>query len=140
MFSTSNTLVTDIQAWIQNPSTNFGWIISSLSEDDPGNVRRIRSRESATPPTLTLKYTAVPQLTPPILDSVRLAGNLVEIRFRALAGNLYAIEFRESLSAASAWQVLTNVAEKFVDRDSLVTDSLNPGGRFYRLGIVGQID
>lgn len=139
VFPTFSTLVSDIQAWVKNPDTNFGWLISSLSEDELGNVRRIRSRESATPPALTIRYTP-PQMTPPILDSVRLAGNHVEIKFRALAGNLYAVEFRESLSTASAWNILTNVAEKFVDRDSVVTDSLNPGERFYRLGIVGQID
>ena len=38
--------VSDIQSWVDDPSTNFGLILISQNEADPGTARRFSSREA----------------------------------------------------------------------------------------------
>jgi hypothetical protein len=48
----------DVQRWLADPATNFGWLLRG-EEGAPRSVRRFDSRESATPaqrPTLTVFY------------------------------------------------------------------------------------
>src|SRR6266498_1238914 len=50
-------MVTDVQSWLDNPATNFGWLVlgdESVSE----TAKRFDTRESASPPVLTIQYTA----------------------------------------------------------------------------------
>jgi hypothetical protein len=54
----------DVQRWLADPATNFGWLLRG-EEGSPRSVRRFDSRESATPahrPTLTVFY-SMPVLT-----------------------------------------------------------------------------
>jgi hypothetical protein len=57
-------LVSDVQAWLSSPSSNFGWILVG-DETDPTSVRKISSRENATVsqrPSLSITYSvAVPE-------------------------------------------------------------------------------
>src|SRR6266540_1663236 len=57
-------MVTDVQSWLDNPATNFGWLVlgdESVSE----TAKRFDTRESASPPVLTIQYTAsTPTPTP----------------------------------------------------------------------------
>lgn len=47
----------DVQGWLNNPATNFGWLIKIVDESIPSTARRISSRESATnKPTLSVTY------------------------------------------------------------------------------------
>ncbi len=47
----------DVQSWLNNPATNFGWLIKIANESVPSTARRISSRESASNrPTLTVTY------------------------------------------------------------------------------------
>jgi hypothetical protein len=47
----------DVQSWLNNPATNFGWLIKIVDESVPSTARRIASRESATnKPTLSVTY------------------------------------------------------------------------------------
>jgi hypothetical protein len=60
---TSNELVSDVQSWLSNPATNYGWIVLG-EEDEGGSSRRFDSRESANAdfrPTLTIDYAPVPE-------------------------------------------------------------------------------
>lgn len=53
-------LVADVQSWIDNPSTNFGWILRG-DESITSSAARFNSRESSTgKPTLTIQYTTCP--------------------------------------------------------------------------------
>lgn len=57
-FSSSSRMLTDLQSWVDQPQTNFGWMIRG-AEDHEQTARRIDSRESATAanrPTLTITY------------------------------------------------------------------------------------
>ncbi len=53
-----SSLVADVQAWVSNPTTNFGWILRSQDETTPRTVRDFGSRESGNPPILSIGYLA----------------------------------------------------------------------------------
>jgi hypothetical protein len=54
---TGGTLVSDVQSWLDNPSTNFGWLVKG-DEATAQSAQRFNSSESATNvPKLTVTYT-----------------------------------------------------------------------------------
>lgn len=57
-FDSSASLIARIQAWVDQPATNFGWMLVG-DEDDSGSARGIDSREStaARRPKLTIEFT-----------------------------------------------------------------------------------
>jgi hypothetical protein len=50
-------LVRDVQGWFDDPSSNNGWLIRG-DESENRTAKRFSSREGASPPTLTVVYTA----------------------------------------------------------------------------------
>jgi len=133
-------LIADVQNWLTNPEINFGWILVNVNESVASSARRVRSREStSSTPQLTIDY----QLPPPPqivnFDSLQVGPGGLELRFRALAGNIYSVWHRETLSVP-AWQTLTNVISKLTDVDAVVVDPTVNGSRFYQLAITGQVD
>ncbi len=57
-------LVTDVQAWLANPSVNFGWML--LAQNETAAAVRFASRESAPAPSLVVDYTAPVNVAPAI--------------------------------------------------------------------------
>jgi len=49
-------LAADVQSWVVNPATNFGWLLKD-NEATPFTARKYSSREGVTPPRLTVDYT-----------------------------------------------------------------------------------
>ena len=67
-------LIQDVQSWVDNPSTNFGWAIIG-NEAVSGSAKRLDSRNHPTPanrPSLTVTYTPIP--SPATLAVVGLAA------------------------------------------------------------------
>ena len=58
-------LVADVQGWLNSPSSNNGWIFRAADESFT-SAREIGSRETATPPQLTVTY-SVPEPTTGII-------------------------------------------------------------------------
>jgi hypothetical protein len=57
-------MVGDVQSWLNNPATNFGWLVLG-DESEILSAKRFDTRESASPPVLTIQYTpGVPRATP----------------------------------------------------------------------------
>jgi hypothetical protein len=57
-------MVADVQAWLDNPSTNFGWLVLG-DESEIETSKRFDTRESTDPPVLTIEYRAPgPRATP----------------------------------------------------------------------------
>jgi hypothetical protein len=49
-------MVADVQSWLDNTATNFGWLV--LGDESAGaTAKRFDTRESASPPVLTIEYT-----------------------------------------------------------------------------------
>lgn len=52
-------MVADVQGWLDNPATNFGWILLGGEDDENVNAKRLDTRENATPanrPVLEIEY------------------------------------------------------------------------------------
>ena len=49
-------MVADVQSWLSNPSSNFGWLVKG-DETTSTTAKRFDSRESNSPPALTINYT-----------------------------------------------------------------------------------
>ena len=58
-------LVSDVQAWLDDPAQNFGWALLG-DEGANASAKRFNSRENSdTPPTLTVEFDPPPANTPP---------------------------------------------------------------------------
>jgi len=57
-------MAADVQSWLDNPAINFGWLVRG-DESGSATAKRFDTRESASPPVLTIQYTApTPSPTP----------------------------------------------------------------------------
>ena len=56
-------MVADVQFWLDNPGFNFGWLVLG-DESTLGTPKRFDTRESASPPVLTIEYTPRAMPTP----------------------------------------------------------------------------
>ena len=60
-FPSSSALVADVQAWVNDPSRNFGWMLQSQDEGTPKTARLFGSRESGnSAPILGIDYSFSP--------------------------------------------------------------------------------
>src|SRR6266480_2364956 len=59
----STQMIADVQSWLDNPGSNFGWLV--LGDETGGaTAKRFDTRESASPPVLTIQYTGEPRARP----------------------------------------------------------------------------
>jgi glucose/arabinose dehydrogenase len=74
-FESTAQLVADVQSWLDNPASNFGWMVRG-NELAVKNARRIASRESDTDPgpVLTVDYSI-----PSVLDHLSLVPLSIEL-------------------------------------------------------------
>ena len=49
-------MVADVQSWLDNPATNFGWLVLG-EESAVATAKRFDTRESTSPPVLSIEYT-----------------------------------------------------------------------------------
>jgi hypothetical protein len=72
-FNSSPLLVNAVQGWVDEPASNYGWILLG-DEVFMQNARRILSRENTNPggPLLTVEYTAPPPAAIPALTKTGL--------------------------------------------------------------------
>ena len=59
----STQMVADVQAWVDDPTSNFGWLVLG-NETTAATAKRFDTRESASPPMLTIQYTPGPRVVP----------------------------------------------------------------------------
>ena len=129
-FASSPGLVADVQSWVGNPGTNFGWMLLTQDEGTVGTVRRFATREDPIQtPVVTVQYTTPPLL---LLSTPALAGNQVQFSFQAQANQSYTVEYRSALASGN-WQTLTNIPALPSAGTVGVTDVLVSSNRFYRI-------
>jgi hypothetical protein len=56
---TSAQMVADVQSWLNNPASNFGWLVLG-DETAIATAKRFDTRESASPPILTIEFRVGP--------------------------------------------------------------------------------
>jgi hypothetical protein len=56
-------MVADVQLWLDSPTSNFGWLVLG-DETASATAKRFDTRESASPPVLTVQYIAGPRVIP----------------------------------------------------------------------------
>jgi len=59
----STQMVADVQSWLDKPGNNFGWLVLG-DETTSVTAKRFDTRESASPPLLTIQYTPGPRVLP----------------------------------------------------------------------------
>jgi hypothetical protein len=60
---TSAQMVADVQSWLDDPASNFGWLVLG-DESAAATAKRFDTRESASPPVLTIQYIPGPRVSP----------------------------------------------------------------------------
>ena len=125
--STSN-LVTDVQKWLQNSNSNFGWIIISEKQGTNFTERTLASSgNTANAPTLIIQYVA-----PPAIILLPLTNNIFWFSFNAESNRTYAVQYSGQLSDVS-WSVLTNFSAAPIPTNWVVSDPFTSSNRFYRI-------
>lgn len=96
-FTGSLSLAEDVRSWLDDPVSNFGWVLMSQSEEISETARRFASREDAAlAPALTVEYVpAAPSLR---FTGVRLLGNEAVLTW-ANGRPSYQVQRRASLLA-----------------------------------------
>jgi hypothetical protein len=56
-------MVADVQAWLDNPASDFGWLVLG-DESAAATAKRFDTRESASPPMLTIEFIPGPRVMP----------------------------------------------------------------------------
>jgi len=130
-FGSTPAMVNDVQLWLSNPATNFGWVLISESEAEPFTARRMGSRENiGNEPKLTINYS----LPTPDVTWIAASNGQVRFSFVAQAGQPYTVQFSET-TASNAWITLTNVSPQPATTNLMLTDSQPTNAqRFYRVG------
>jgi hypothetical protein len=128
-FASTPRMVADVQAWVDDPATNFGWMLLCQSEETNFTARRFASREDAgREPYLVIEYAP-----PPGIDLLTVTNRMLNFSFAAQAGQSYAVEFRPSLSPSEPWSTLTNFTAQSASSSLIVSDAITDAQRFYRL-------
>jgi hypothetical protein len=127
-FPSTPELVEDVQRWVGNPATNFGWIFIANEEETPFTARLFGSREHpASQPKLEIEF-----FVPPRIQSAARLGDAFALAFTAWQGQSYSVEFRDDLTTGS-WQTLTNLGLATTTTQQLISDGLIAPRRFYRV-------
>jgi hypothetical protein len=128
-FPTTTLLVADVQAWLDEPVSNQGWMLLTTAESTPKTARRFGSRESQLDaPRLRIEF-----IPPPRIDRASVVGGNLELEFSALAGQAYQVETRVDLGAPSAWLSFTNIPAPAAATQVVVADPLTGPHRYYRV-------
>lgn len=125
-------MVNDLQTWLAQPGTNFGWLLRSEDEHIAGTIRRFAGRLDANnPPLLQITFT-VPTATPPVITNLLLTNGLIQFAFVAQANRAYAIEARDSLTGG-AWSAVTNFPARPADTELLFSAPATGPERYFRV-------
>jgi hypothetical protein len=125
-------LTADVQLWVDNPGSNFGWILMASGEP-AGSGEQVASREdSVNTPTLTIDYTLPAPPTSPVIFGIHLVANQICFSFNAQSGLAYVVESRDSLTTGD-WNVLTNIPAPPEDTAIDLTNTISSVERYFRV-------
>jgi len=127
-FGSTAQTIADVQLWLDDPQTNFGWILVCQAETTDFTARRFGSRENANfPPQLEIEY-----LVAPVIDRVEKNGSQFSFQFTAQPSQSYTIEYRDALGAGG-WQTSASAGPFTEPIRVLFVDTTLAPGRFYQV-------
>ena len=130
-FPSTFELVDDVQTWVRNPASNFGWMLICSDEGLRFTSRRFNSREDPNAaPQLEITY-FIPIL-PLVIVSAQKLGNEFTLTFMAQPDRFYTVEYCDKLGS-NIWQPLAYVWTPDKAKLFTVTDTTIVSQRFYRL-------
>ena len=131
LFTSTPGLISTVQWWATNATSNFGWVLRSAAEDSGRNGRRFNTREAASNrPKLVVGYFVPP---PPVtLTNARVAGANFRFEFTALPGSSYTVESRPRADSG-AWTTVRTHPAPPSPTVIPVQHALTPTNRFYRV-------
>ena len=132
-FSSTAQMVADLRLWLNQPQTNFGWLLLCQSEETAFTARQFGSRGNTNfPPRLEITF-----IPPPRIQHVERSANQFTLVFAGEGGQSYFVEYRDSLLTNVSWSLLTNIGSLSATTNVVVTDSLplSNSNRFYRVGL-----
>jgi len=130
-FASNSNMVADVQSWVSNPDSNFGWILICQQQGLSQRERKFGSREdAANAPSLVVQYT-VPTLAPTLTLLPPLA-NQFRFSFNAESNRTYTVEYADALPSTN-WSVLTNIPAQPVPTNFVVSTPFTSSNRFYRV-------
>ena len=130
-FTSNNRMIADVQEWLANPATNFGWIMISELQGVPQSECKFASRESGNnAPKLTILY-SLPAI-PPMLTILSSSNGNFRFSFDAESNRTYAVEFSDELPSAN-WSALTNISALPAAANIIVASPFIASNRMHRV-------
>ena len=132
-FASNPAMVADVQEWLNNPSTNFGWILICELEELERSVRKFGSSERLSTnqrPYLEIQYRMPPAgLT---LIPLQPKNGQFLFEFQVESNKSYNIMYTHEL-AETNWGLLTNIPALLLSTNIVISDTLTASNRFYRV-------
>ena len=120
-------MVADVQSWLDNPASNFGWLVLG-DESTIATAKRFDTRESASPPVLTIQFISGPRVIP--TPRPRPISSAASALIRTTTNQVTAV-FREAVcSLRSCWRLclrprLRGIGVRFGECTSFARDNYN---------------
>jgi len=98
-FDSTAEFVADAQLWLDQPGTNFGWMLIVLNETENFTARRFGSRESGSDaPRLSISYQP-----PPTFTKISAANDFLLLEYVSPPGFAHQVQFTDDLQSGH-WQ------------------------------------
>ena len=129
----SGGLISDVGAWVSDPTSNHGWILMANNEATAGTGKQFASREDPdNTPVLTVDYDVPPPPASPNITAVALVGNQIRFSFFAEAEVGYSVDFRDSLTSGD-WSLLTTIPASPDEGTVDITNTISSTERYFRV-------
>jgi len=127
-FISTPTMIADVQLWLDQPSTNFGWMLRCQTEEIAFSARRFGSREHpGSPPLLHISF-----LIPPRFTRIEKLPGQFNLYFTQQPDQSYRIESRSALGIGS-WQTFATFPANGSTNVIVVADATAAPHKFFRL-------
>ncbi|HMJ91899.1 MAG TPA: DNRLRE domain-containing protein, partial [Candidatus Acidoferrum sp.] len=127
-------MLEDVRMWIENPGTNFGWMLKSEEENPEGTTaaaKRFASREDpGNAPRLVITYTP-----PPLITAPQLTNGAIQFSFDAEANGIYSVEERAAFEGTNLWNTITNFGFVLEPTNFTARISMTSTQRFFRVHV-----
>jgi hypothetical protein len=130
-FASTAQLVEDVNGWLTNPASNYGWLMKTENESVRFTARRWASREAPLGggPVLEVQFELA---QPPSIRVAEIQNGQFCLRFTVRAGKSYIVERRERVDDGM-WTTVSSLPPAAATEEVVVCDALGTGTAFYRL-------